>query len=175
MWKDIKGYEGYYQINELGDVRSLDRVVVCGDKGGLMTRKGRIMDKVVNKDGYLNVGLSKFDKRKIYRIHRLVAETFLPNPENKPQVNHIDNDRKNNNVENLEWVTISENMYHAYRHGDLSKKGEKNGRSKLTEEKVKEIRLKYKNGISRKELSEQYMVSRSTIDSVVNKETWKEV
>ena len=110
IWKDIKGYEGLYQISNLGQVKSLARPInnfnQCCNKDKLL--KGGI------KRGYRQVILLKDKKRKYASVHRLVAEAFLPNPDKKPQVNHIDGNKKNNRLDNLEWVTASENMKHSY-------------------------------------------------------------
>ena len=93
IWKDIKGYEGIYQINVNGDIKSSPRK---GTKGGLLKT-------FEDKDGYLCVGLNKNDKRKTYKVHRLVAMTFIPNNLNLPEINHKDEDKTNNHVDNLEW------------------------------------------------------------------------
>lgn len=105
IWKDIAGYEGLYQINNYGDVKSLN----YGN-----TKKEKIL-KPHNNDGYYDVTLYKHGKHKQYKIHRLVAQNFIPNPKNKPQVNHKDGNKINNNVNNLEWVTNSENIKHAFK------------------------------------------------------------
>lgn len=107
IWKDIKGYEGYYQVSNLGNVRSLDRF------DGVHDRKGTKIKPNLKQNGYLQVGLRKHNKRKWFGVHRLVATYFLRNPNNKPQVNHIDCNKQNNNVSNLEWVTGKENQEHA--------------------------------------------------------------
>lgn len=104
-WKDIKDYEGLYQVSSLGNVRSL------------YYNKERILADRFNKTGYLSVILSKKGKYKSFKVHRLVAQAFIPNLDNKPQVNHIDGNKKNNNVNNLEWVTIKENINHSWRTG----------------------------------------------------------
>lgn len=121
MWKDINGYEGYYQISNEGNVRSLDRF------DGVHDRQGTIIKPSLKQNGYLQVGLRKHSTRKWIGIHRLVAIHFIENPDNKPQVNHIDGNKQNNNVENLEWVTAKENQNHATRMGFRNNmpKGEK--------------------------------------------------
>lgn len=103
IWKAIDGYEGLYEVSNHGNVRSIKR--------------GIILKPATNTFGYQIVGLSKNGKRKEGKIHRLVAKAFIDNPNNKKQVNHIDGDKKNNNVSNLEWVTNQENTIHALNTG----------------------------------------------------------
>ena len=105
IWKDVKGYEGLYQVSNLGNVKSLDRVVEH-EKGNLTKRnlKGDIL-KIRTIHGYAYITLSKDNKLKSYRVHRLVAQAFIPNPNNYPTVNHKDENRLNNRVDNLEWCT----------------------------------------------------------------------
>lgn len=111
MWKPISGIKGY-EVSDDGQVRSIPRIVV--DKNGKeYFRKGKILSQFYNKKGYANVQI----KGRVRPVHRLVAETFIPNPENKPEVNHIDGNKKNNKVTNLEWVTTRENLDHAYKLG----------------------------------------------------------
>ncbi|MBO5138700.1 MAG: HNH endonuclease [Bacilli bacterium] len=118
-WKDIKGYEGYYQISSLGRVKSLTRVVVCKNKHKFTCRE-KIL-KLNTRNGYYVVNFQKEGLKRSFQIHRLVAIHFINNPQNKPQVNHIDGNKKNNNVNNLEWVTIKENINHAFNIGLSSK------------------------------------------------------
>lgn len=120
VWKDIKNYEGYYLISNLGNVKSLDRYVYnIALKSKLYTVerifKGKILKTSIDNHGYLQVNLSKNGKVKRFHVHRLVAEAFIPNPQNKPQVNHIDGNRANSNKNNLEWVTDRENKIHAWK------------------------------------------------------------
>lgn len=112
-WKDIEGYEGLYQVSNLGRVKR--------SKGKYM-KSERILMLFINTPGYLQVMLCKNNKCKKFTVHRLVANAFIPNPENKPQVNHIDEDKTNNKVSNLEWVTAKENVNHGTRNERSSKK-----------------------------------------------------
>lgn len=109
IWKDIEGFEGY-QVSNLGNVRSLDRVVV-NSLGHNCHYKGRYMSKHKDNKGYLRASIGSKDNLKLRPIHRLVALAFIDNPDNKPEVNHIDEDKTNNNVNNLEWTTTKENNH----------------------------------------------------------------
>lgn len=118
-WKWIDGFEGIYEISDKGRVRSVERIVLhsCGKR---QTLKERILKPQIHKtrgSNYYFVLLSADSKASKRYIHRLVAEEFISNPENKPQVNHIDNDGTNNDVTNLEWVTALENSQHAWKTG----------------------------------------------------------
>ena len=103
IWKDIKGYEGLYQVSDMGNVRSLDRLVDRGGKPLCAIWKGRVLKKKKASDNYYSVVLSKNNVQLCVRIHRLVAETFIPNPNNLPEVNHRNENKLDNRVENLEW------------------------------------------------------------------------
>ena len=104
IWKDVPGYEGLYQVSSIGRVKSL------------RFNKTKIMSQW-SHNGYRMVEFCINNERNYFGVHQLVAMAFIPNPENKPQVNHKDRNRSNNNVENLEWVTASENVAHAYSMG----------------------------------------------------------
>lgn len=116
VWKDIEGYEGLYQVSNLGRVKSLERIV-CQGKQGQRIIPEKIRKSKHTADGYLEMALCKDCKRKFIRTHRLVAFAFCENPQNKTEVNHIDGNKLNNRADNLEWVTSSENQIHAYKIG----------------------------------------------------------
>lgn len=116
IWKDINGYEGYYQISNYGNARSLDRQVGCR-WGGLRDYGGKSLLTETTKDGYQRIVFMRDAIKERFLVHRIVAEAFIPNPENKPYVNHIDGDKSNNYFGNLEWCTNSENVLHADRNG----------------------------------------------------------
>lgn len=111
IWRKIEGFESY-EVSNMGRVRSLDRVSCSGHK-----LTGKVLIPTQNQYGYLIVSLYKNGTRYIKRVHRLVSVAFIPNPEGKPQVNHIDGDKSNNRVSNLEWATAKENCQHAYNAG----------------------------------------------------------
>lgn len=110
IWKDIEGYEGRYQVSNLGRVKSIKHY----DSRGHL-RAERVLKPTNDWDGYLRVNLYKNRVQVNKTIHRLVAEAFIPNPENKPTVNHIDENKTNNNVNNLEWATMKEQNSHGTR------------------------------------------------------------
>lgn len=114
-WKDIINYEGYYQISNFGNIRSLDRKIRFNK--GYSIKKGKMLKPILNKKGYYKVSLSKNQKEKRFFIHRLVAIHFIENPLSKEQVNHKDGNKKNNRVDNLEWCTNLENQRHAIKNG----------------------------------------------------------
>ena len=107
IWKPVVGYLGFYEISNLGRVKSL--------KDNLGRDRELILKPQKRKDGYFTIEL----KRSTKFLHRIVAEAFIPNPENKPQVNHKDSNRENNQTGNLEWVTASENILHGYKYGNI--------------------------------------------------------
>lgn len=176
VWKDIKGFKGYYQVSNLGRVKSLDRRVTYSDKK-IHNLKGKVLKPMINMHGYEIVDLRKDKKRKTSKIHRLVAIAFLDNPKNKPQVNHIDGIKLNNNSENLEWVTNTENIKHAYKNGLINTaKGERHAQSKLTKEQVLEIRKIYsKGGLTQKQVGEKFGIDQTHVSDIVNKKSWSHI
>lgn len=113
IWKDIVGYEGKYMISNMGNVKSLNYK---------RSNKEKILKPFKNKDGYLIVGLCINGKKTNFQIHRLVAEIFIPNPNNLPQVNHKDENKLNNSVDNLEWCSVSYNINYGNRNDKAKEK-----------------------------------------------------
>lgn len=172
-WKDIKGFEGFYQISNSGIVKSL------GGWCGTAKRKEKIRSTSLTHDGYVKVRLIHQGKDKTMRVHRLVAEAFIPNPESKSTVNHKDGNKQNNVVENLEWVDRKEQMVHAYKMGlKTSRLGSENSNAKLTDEQVKEIRKLYvpqSKEFGTVALGKKYGVTNRVIGLIVNGKAYKNV
>lgn len=156
VWKNIPNYEGLYQASNFGRIKR--------------TKTNKILNPQIHK-GYCEVNLSKNGIVKHYRVHILIALAFLPNLENKQEVNHIDGNKQNNCVSNLEWATHKENMSHAFNNGLISKEGKQriiNGLKKSTNERKKPI-LQLKNGIVIKEYeSYNQAVKESKITHIYN-------
>ena len=126
IWLPIEGYENLYEVSNLGRVRRLESFV-AGKAGSKRKISGKILKPGVSK-GYLIVNLCKNAVRKNYYVHRLVSTAFLPNPDNKPQVNHLSEDKTNNEVSNLEWCTAKENNNYGTR---IKRASEKHSKSVL--------------------------------------------
>ncbi len=134
QWRPVKGYEGKYVVSNLGNVMSLPRTYVDKD-GSFCTVDGMTLTKTDDTRGYDRVSIGKHKQR---RVHRLVAEAFIPNPLNLPEVNHKDGNKKNNAVTNLEWVTHQGNIVHAVETGLFGERAKK-----ATPEIVAAIRAEY--------------------------------
>lgn len=159
-WKDVENYEGYYQISSLGRVRSVTRLIIY-KTGKRFTYKSRILKQRTDKDGYLRITLNKECKLSTMSMHRLVAIHFIPNPDNLLQVNHLDGDKTNNSISNLEWCNVYDNLKHSYREG-LKK-------TKLNEQDVKDIKELYKLGKhTQKQIGELYGVNKEHINGIIN-------
>jgi len=174
FWKDIIGYEGHYQISNLGRVKSIARQ----RKNGLSIciTKEKILKTHTNIWGYTTVTLSLNSKSMAYRIHRLVAINFIPNSNSKIEVNHINGIKSDNSLENLEWCTAKENVRHAYNTGlRINPKGEKHSRSKLTDIQVLEIKQRLEKGEKQFLIGKTYNVSRQYIHNIKNNKNWKHI
>lgn len=178
IWKDIKGYEGVYQVSSLGRVKSLDRISY-NPRYGECKLKGQMLKACPNSNGYLGCSLVINGITKHFRIHRLVAMAFLPVVSNKLEINHIDGNKANNKLSNIEWCNRSENITHAFRLGlKKAPKGVINGECKLTEKQVLEIRQQYlgvRKGVSMDYLALKYNISRSQVSRILKRQSWKHI
>lgn len=163
VWKDVSGYEGVYQCSNLGRVKLLDGIKLKTRK-----RKSKILKPTTNHKGYLTNTLFKYDENgrtnKMMKVHRIVAITFLDNPDNLEQINHIDGDKQNNRIDNLEWVTPKQNIRHAIKTGLMVK------RKVLSEKEITEIKSLCNSRIGRKpsyeKIAKLYNVADCTIRKV---------
>lgn len=176
VWKDVVGYVGYYQISNLGNIRSLDRYVNARNNG-VRICYGKLLKTHLNKDGYVKIqlGKNKEIKKITYSIHRLVAIAFIPNTNNYPQINHKNGVKTENYPNNLEWCNAVMNCQHA-RDSGLSKPlyGKNNKNSKLTEKDVLEIRNLYSSGkYTQRKLAKMFNVAKNNIWCILKRETWK--
>lgn len=177
IWVDIEGYEGLYQISNKIRIRSLPRTIFS-TKGKSVTIPGKVLTPTDRGDGYLVVGLRNRGNDKTFLVHRLLAAAFIPNPENKPEVNHKDADKGNHSIENLEWVTRKENIQHASKMGLVGGKscpGSTNPFSKLNEEQVARIKERLAAGEKITEIAKDYKVAPSTIGKIKHGISWKHV
>lgn len=157
-WKDIKGYEGFYQVSSLGRVKRL-KSTVLGRGGCLRVQPEKILSSRPTQKGYLLLQLSMNSVVKAYTVHRLVAEAFISG-DAELSVNHINGIKTDNNVENLEWVTSKENSNHAVKKGLITGTSIK----QIDDEKLNQIRALLAEGLSQREISRRLHVSRNTIN-----------
>ena len=160
-WADIPGYEGLYQISDQGRLKRLESKALV-KSGCYRTVRERIRTHQQAQRKYISVPLSKNSQKKTHQIHRLVALQFVPNPHNKPCVNHKDGNRKNNAATNLEWVTYSENNLHAYRtlgRAPVIVPRERNHNTKIHARAVAELQARAANGESPNRLKVEYGIS----------------
>lgn len=171
IWKDVPSYEGYYQASNLGRIRSYDRIILR-PKGNYL-KKGRILKPQNGTNGYHVISLRKNKIGGTVSLHRIIASTFIPNPENKKCVNHINGNKKDNNINNLEWTTYSENIKHAFKN-KLNKglKGEKKPISKLKNKEVLDIKKMLGKGLTNVEIAKTYNVDARTISCIKTGVSW---
>ena len=163
-WRKAVGYEGWYDVSDWGRVKRV--------KAASGTQVGRILKTPIDDHGYQQVNLYKNGKNHSVKVQRLVTDAFIgPCPEGL-QRNHIDGDKTNNHVENLEYVTTRENLRHARMTGLMAVRGEDNGSSKLTEEKVHDIRRRLLNKEQHKSIADSLGVSVSAINAVSSGQNW---
>lgn len=180
QWKDIVGYVGIYKISDFGRVKRLKK-----DKIRRWTRDKKVTDKIskpcFDKDFYLRIGLYHNKTAKTIKIHRLVATHFIPNPENKPEVNHVgkradgkEGNKLDNRAISLRWATKEENRLHAILNGLRIDKGQNNNSAKLTDEQVLEIRGLHPNK-NFSQIAREYNVHQSTISRIIKRTQWKHI
>jgi hypothetical protein len=178
-WQNIPNFESYYQVSNLGRVRGLDRIII--DKNGKKKRiKGQIIKPQYATNGYLFIRPCKNGIKSNFLLHRIVAQMFISNPQNKQEINHKDFNKTNNVFTNLEWCTHSENHKHLFHKGIRNKyfinnTGSNNGRTRLTEDKVKQIKILLLNGKKHKDIAKLYDVSKSVVDQISSGKNWKHV
>ena len=176
IWKPIKDYEGLYEVSNLGRVKALTRTI---NKGKChRTWEEHYLKYAIDRGGYVRTSLAKNGINKTVKVHRLVAEAFLPKVEGRDFINHIDGNKQNNCISNLEFVTRTENMKHAFKIGLKSNDGERNPAHKLTQKDVNYIRSVYipkHKKYGAKALSEQFGVHRKTISRIALFKYWKGV
>lgn len=162
IWKDVVGYEGVYSVSSHGQVRR--------EKPTYRTRKGFILKQQQKKNGYKQICLSSNDISKYFLVHKLVAEAFLGERRNGMTINHIDNNKTNNCISNLEFVSIQENISHNMVNGIRI------ANAKLNNDIVKHIRsISNPTAQDKKDLAAKYGVSRTIIYSVMRGKAWKHV
>ena len=174
IWKSVPGYEKFYLISNLGRIKRLMRI----RRSGLP-----LYEKILNPGlsrGYPRIRLTDENgKKRRFLVHRLVGMAFIPNIENKPEINHLDGIRNNNHVSNLKWATRTDQMQHAIRTGLMEptfKNGEKNLMSKLSQRDVFEIIKRWDtNNFSKKDLAKIFSVSPVTIESIIYGQRWNKI
>ena len=164
-WLPVVGYEGLYEVSDLGDVRSVRRTT--------NSRAGHVLKATLNNWGYIQVHLSREGRVIWSTVHRLVLAAFVRPPAVGEQGNHINGVKTDNRLSNLEWVTPSGNIRHAHR-TDLAPRGERSSRAKLTEAQVLQIRALGKN-LTGRELARRFGVSCSAISLILNRKHWQHV
>jgi len=162
-WRAIPDYEGWYEAGDLGNIKRVN-----GDNSA---RAGKIL-KPWTSHGYKRVSLYKNGEETSSHVHQIIMETFVGPCPNDKEVNHKDGDKANNELANLEYVTHAENVQHAFDTGLLSRRGEKNSQSKLTEENVHEARRLLAMGVTQTEIAKKFGVNKTTICNIANRKNW---
>lgn len=164
VWLPIVGYEGKYEVSDKGRVYSIKYGTIMFQSKKKCTATYECRTVKLQNEGNI----------KGFGVHRLVALAHIPNPNNLPEVDHIDNDPTNNNKNNLQWSTKGDQIRWAYERGRDRKGGDKAHTAKFTNEQVKELRLKYKNGVRFFELKKQYSISETSLCSIIKNKTYKD-
>jgi hypothetical protein len=165
-----------YEVFSDGSIFNRERYVNGKNNSKRLIKRRKLNGCIDPSTGYRYIHAKVSGRKTKIYIHRLVAEAFIPNPENKPEVNHKDGDKTNSHVDNLEWCTSKENTQHAYKIGLMNApKGEASGAAKLTRKEVISIRERHKNGDPTRALSDFYGVTMAQILYIVKRKAWKHV
>lgn len=172
IWRPIKNFEGLYEVSNCGRVKSLSKTWVGGR--GVIRSKDETFLKLSNNNSkkYYRAGLSKNGKCKWFSVHRLVLSAFSENVNNLPEINHIDGNKSNNNLDNLEWISVSDNTKHAFRLKLRDNTGINCPSHKLNEDDIREIRS---STLPVRKLAEKYNVNRNNIYYIKKNITWKHI
>lgn len=175
IWVDISGYEGHYQISNIGRVKSLSRMIISPNGRGTRFMHELILKIPVDKGGYLRAPLTVNNVQKYFSIHRLVAQSFIPNLNNLPEVNHKNGIKSDNRIENLEWCDRSFNKRHSYRVlQEMPRCGLKNGMTKITESIIIEIRKNHSHSSATyNEIGAMYNISGTHVWRILKYKTWQ--
>lgn len=157
------------------DILKINTAYKITPEGMIYNAIGKCRKPSICKKGYAHITLSNKGNRVTYLVHRLVAEQYIPNPYNLTQVNHIDGNKLNNKASNLEWVNASTNIVHSFCTGLSDYSGSKNGRSKLTESDVIQIKQLLSQGIKNKEIADKFNISKSVICDIKHKRKWSHI
>ena len=163
IWKTIKGYEGIYQVSNLARVRSIDRAIKYSN-GYSRVQKGITLKQHITHKGYLAVYLCDRQQNFHTSVHRLIALAFIPNPDSKTQVNHINGIKSDNRLVNLEWSTAKENMRHAFDTGLI--------KAKISNKEVRKARELHSDGLAVTKLSRMYNISQSYMSRILKGEVY---
>jgi hypothetical protein len=167
IWKDITDFEGLYKISNLGKIKRIPSI---------KCKKERYIAACLNDNGYYIIRLYKNSKGKCAKLHRLIAQAFIPTVEGKTFINHINGIKTDNRIENLEWCTKAENSQHAIKMGLHKIQGSKHFAAKLDEEKVLSLRREYKERKMKVvDLQRKYGISKSAFHQIVNRVRWRHI
>ncbi len=166
VWKDVADYTGYYQVSNLGQVRSIPRKYT----------RGGILKPIPNKLGYCLVSLARNGTSRRFQVHRLVMRAFVGDCPQGMVVNHLNGKPGDNRLENLEYCTQSQNVLYSYRVLGRDSRGSRNGYAKLTDDDVVEIRRMYAAGsTTQKEIATKFGICRSMVTRIVNRVIWRHI
>lgn len=173
IWKDVIGYEGMYEISNLGRVKSLERTVTLGANGHKMTHPTKILKTFLMRDDYPALKICKNGKYKTCILHRLVAQHFIPNPNNLPEVNHLKGVKTDCRASQLEWSSKLNNVRHAFQTGLVDHTGPKNSKAKFTWLQIQVIREAIAAGHQNIDVANYFKVKDNTISNIKSRHTWK--